>query len=373
MDRKLRVAFLTPYSLHTASTRQRIYKNAALFPPEVEVAIYASQTRDEALAASPSGRLAAAAELGRELARKLRHIWAARRYDVVVVQKGLTLHNWRGLPALLSALCPRLVYDFDDAVHLASPRGFRSRLLSRLTDPHQALDLMRRARVVTAGNRHLLGVAASVNRCVYLVPTPMDTGLYRPRPVRRDGPFVLGWSGSTATNPYVMRAAPVVRRLARLIKGFVFEVISNDDRGIDWSQFAPAETRFKRFDLDRIADDLHDFDAGIMPLDDDEWSRSKCGGKILQYMACAIPPVCSPVGINAEIVHDGVNGYLAASEDEWVEKISRLAADPGLRERVGGEARSTIERGFSNQVAAPLLLAAIREAAAGTSRVDRRI
>ena len=108
---------------------------------------------------------------------------------------------------------------------------------------------MAQATAVTAGNRHLAEVALRVNANVHVVPTPMDTALYRIKPVRREGELVLGWSGSSATNPYAMRMARVVSQLARRHPRLVFEVISNDERSLDWSAFAPARTRFKRWSL----------------------------------------------------------------------------------------------------------------------------
>ena len=84
-----------------------------------------------------------------------------------------------------------------------------------------------------------------------------------------------------------------------------------------------------------------------MPLPDDEWAKGKCGLKGLQYMALEIPVVMSPVGVNVEIVRDGVNGYLAKTTDEWVEKITRLIESPGLRNEMGREGRRTVEERYS--------------------------
>jgi glycosyltransferase involved in cell wall biosynthesis len=84
-----------------------------------------------------------------------------------------------------------------------------------------------------------------------------------------------------------------------------------------------------------------------MPLPDDEWSKGKCGLKALQFMALETPTVMSPVGVNTNIVEDGRNGFLAVSEDEWFEKLSRLVESRELRERVGRAARATVIREYS--------------------------
>jgi glycosyltransferase involved in cell wall biosynthesis len=358
---RLRVAVLTPYDYRTASCRQRIYKNVVLFPEQVSVHVLSSAVgRRGGVHVGPGTRTGA---LLRELGRVLRHIWKARRYDLVVVQKGLTLMNWRGLPRLLARLCPRILYDFDDAVYLGTQVSFRRPLLRRLCDPHQALDLMRRARVVVAGNRHLAEVARRHATRVRVVPTAIDTDWYRVKAAGRPERVVVGWSGSSGTNHYMAALAPVIGRLAARLPQLDFHVISNDQRDLDPQAFAPARLGFTPFNLERLVEDLHRFDVGLMPLSDDEWSRSKCGGKILQYMACGIPPVCSPVGINTEVIRDGVNGYLASTADQWEQCLARLVGDPELRRRVGAQARRTVERHYSNRVVAPRFLEAIREAA----------
>ncbi len=84
-----------------------------------------------------------------------------------------------------------------------------------------------------------------------------------------------------------------------------------------------------------------------MPLPDDEWARGKCGLKGLQYMALGIPTIMSPVGVNSDIIRDGENGFLAASTEDWVAKVSRLVDDAELRLRVGAAARNTVVDKYS--------------------------
>jgi glycosyltransferase involved in cell wall biosynthesis len=93
--------------------------------------------------------------------------------------------------------------------------------------------------------------------------------------------------------------------------------------------------------------ELSGIDIGIMPLPDDEWSRGKCGLKGLQYMALEIPAVMSPVGVNTEIISDGTNGFLARTEDEWVNKISALVESATLRSKIGKAGRATVEERYS--------------------------
>lgn len=356
----LRVAILTLYPVETASTRQRVHKNIRFFPRDVHVRVFPGITSEAARAAASGGSLGRLAFLLVEVARKLRHLWLARRYDVIVVQKGLTVMNVRGLPALLFALGRPVVFDFDDAVYLEAPQALRWPGLSWLFRGRQVMDMMPRFHSVVAGNRFLAEVARAVNPRVVVIGTPMDTDWYRQRSVRRVAPLVIGWSGSTTTNHYVARLGPILARLAAAGHDFEFRVISNDDRGIDWARLGVARTAFVPWRLESLVNDLLEIDIGVMPLDDDEWSRSKCGGKILQYMACGIPAVASPVGINSAVLEDGVSGFLAANDDAWVSALETLLLDADLRARMGAAARRAVEREHCNRVTSPRLLEVLR-------------
>jgi glycosyltransferase involved in cell wall biosynthesis len=84
-----------------------------------------------------------------------------------------------------------------------------------------------------------------------------------------------------------------------------------------------------------------------MPLPDTDWAKGKCGLKGLQYMALGIATLMSPVGVNSKIIREGENGYLPATEDEWVRDLSLLIEDAALRKRVGAAGKSTVEEQYS--------------------------
>ena len=101
-----------------------------------------------------------------------------------------------------------------------------------------------------------------------------------------------------------------------------------------------------------------------MPLRDDAWSQGKCGMKALQYMGIGIPAVASAIGVNREIIQDGVNGFLPTTEDGWVSALDRLLADADLRMRLGRTARVTVEQRYSAETHTPRVAALLKELAA---------
>jgi hypothetical protein len=106
-------------------------------------------------------------------------------------------------------------------------------------------------------------------------------------------------------------------------------------------------------------------DIGIMPLTDTPWSRGKCGYKLIQYMACGLPVVASPVGVNTHIVEHGVNGFLAASDAEWRDALYKLARDPGLRQKMGTAGRLKVETDYSLAAWGPRVAAMLSHVVGG--------
>jgi glycosyltransferase involved in cell wall biosynthesis len=307
-----------------------------------------------------------AAHFLRRSLRRVRDLVDARRYDVLVIQKETFPF---GLERLIGWLGLRVVYDFDDAVHLASRlpdgRGHGLRWLAdRVLRREQALPaLLQRTRAVVAGSPVLAAYARAHARDVVTVPTVVDTDAYTPAPLRREGPLTIGWIGAPPNAVYLEPLRPVLRRLAErfdlkllLVGPSDFECPGVEVECTGWRHYARVE--------DEVAD-LHRFDVGIMPLPDSGFAAGKCALKAIQYMACAIPVVASPVGVNGEVVRDGVCGFLATTPEEWEDRLARLLADAELRARLGREGRTRARAHYSIRAVLPALRGALERAAAG--------
>jgi Glycosyltransferase len=98
--------------------------------------------------------------------------------------------------------------------------------------------------------------------------------------------------------------------------------------------------------------DIQSFDIGIMPLIDDKWTKGKCALKLLQYMSCGLASVSSTTDVTSYIIKDGVNGFLASTNSQWLEKIKFLLENPDKLKTVGGEARKSIDGKFDSKTIA---------------------
>ena len=94
---------------------------------------------------------------------------------------------------------------------------------------------------------------------------------------------------------------------------------------------------------------------GIMPLDNTEWEKGKCSFKMLQYMACCIPVVVSPVGMNAQILSENKVGFGVNSLKDWVDALICLLDSPEQREKMGSNGRKLVEAKYSIDAIVPKL------------------
>ncbi len=212
------------------------------------------------------------------------------------------------------------------------------------------------ARHVIAGNHYLADFALPFNQSVSIIPTPIDTDKYHPTDKNHHNEVVIGWMGSLTTADFLSAMENVFIRLSEKFLYIKFKII-----GTNLSIKGLPNIISKPWSLSEEIEALRTFDIGIMPMPDDEWTKGKCGFKAILYMSMVIPCVCSPVGINKEIIRDGVNGLLASTDDEWVEKLSLLIKDSDLRKQIAMAGRKTIEDKYSVNINAPKFLDILRE------------
>lgn len=289
----------------------------------------------------------------------------APRFDAVFIQKKLL-----PVPVLraLRGLNPRLVFDFDDALFARptdlSEAAFAGRAAS---DARRFERTLVDVRLVVAGNGYLAEHARRWTPRVAVIPTAVDLERLPPLPPRRRpaNRVVLGWAGRSATLPSLDLIREALGALCRKVgERFLLRVVADGvDRAPREIPGVLVENVVWTLATEYVA--IDGFDIGLMPLADDPWSRGKCGFKLLQYMSRARPVVASPVGVNGEIVRDGVNGFLAASEAEWTEKLATLIEDPGLGERMGKAGAETVAASYSFRAVIPRLAALLGEVAAG--------
>jgi glycosyltransferase involved in cell wall biosynthesis len=257
-----------------------------------------------------------------------------READMVFLQKKLfSLPEWH----ILRKFSKKLIYDFDDAVMFRDSGNQDQRRMKNF------LRTVREADMVIAGNDYLNSFSAKENPRTTVLPTSIDVQRYAPKNehIRTDH-IVLGWIGSRATLGYLERMKGVCDAVFDRFPHVRLKIVA--DAFFDCDRIPVIK---KPWSHEEEIEDLHTFDIGLMPLTDDPWSRGKCGFKLLQYMAVGIPVVCSPVGANRTIVSDGIDGFHAVSDEEWIEKIGYLAENAEIRMQMGKQGREKVNRFYS--------------------------
>lgn len=278
--------------------------------------------------------------------RRLSTLLRTRDFDLLWLEKEFL--PW--IPAPLETLLARQPYvvDYDDAVfhrYDLHRSGLVRRVLGRKIDR-----VMRNAALVVAGNEYLADRARAAGaKRVEILPSVVDADLYAPAPARASG-FAVGWIGSPVTAPYLEQVRAALEMLTSSGQATVSLIGAGD--AIKWDN---AHVHILPWREESEIQHIQNFDVGIMPLLDEPFERGKCGYKLIQYMACGLPVVASPVGVNAQIVEHGVTGFLAENEQDWRQALAFLRDNPQKRREMGRAGRAKIEREYSLGATAPKL------------------
>jgi len=282
------------------------------------------------------------------LAARAPGLIASHRADVTLFNREFvstlaTLEGWSGKPR---------AFDVDDAIFLRRGGDYVARLARRMD-------------LVIAGNSFLAEWFANHNPNTVVVPTAVDTDRFSPGPqVERPG-VVVGWSGTSGNFPFLGKIMPAVAAAMRADPALKFHVSA--DRAPRLSGLDAARVHFVPWTPEGEVDFIRSLDIGLMPLPEDDWSRGKCAYKMLLYLACGVPAVTTPVGVNEELLAVADLGLAARDEAGWKDAVLSLASDGVARRAMGLTGRDVVERDYSLVVLAPRLADLLRTAAEGRS------
>lgn len=269
------------------------------------------------------------------------------QFDIVFLQR--KRFNQPRL-AWLKKRATRIVYDFDDAVMYRNSKATHP--LSR-TRKGRFTQMIEAADFVIAGNEFLKGEVLPYNPNVEVIPTAIDQDRYplKDYPSQKER-VTIGWIGDHGSIHYLEKMKPIFEGIGKRCPDAELKIVC--DTFFDCDSLPVIK---KEWTAEEEVRDLKGFDIGVMPLIDDPWSWGKCGLKIIQYQGVGVPVVCTPVGINRDLVEDGINGLWATTPEEWEDKLGLLIEDRELRERMGREGHKRVMEHFTVQACAPRLYA----------------
>ncbi len=286
--------------------------------------------------------------------RRTRDMFTLHRYNYIYIHRwaataGPPVFEW----LIAKVFRKKIIYDFDDAIWVKESAYNKKFLAVKFLG--KIAKICKWAHTITVGNMYLKEFAGKYNGNVIILPTVVNTnGTHGRSQVQATTNPAVGWTGSFSTLIYLDLLVPVLQRLQEKYD-FTFYVIADKDPELPLKKY-----KFIKWQKETETEDLLNFHIGLMPLPDDAITRGKCGCKAIQYMALGMPAVVSPVGVNAEIVDDGVNGFICQSDQDWEDKISLLLEDSNTRDTFGKAGRKKIEENYSVKATEPLFMSVFK-------------
>lgn len=372
----MKVLGLASYPIQAAATRYRLAQFVGpLADRGITLAIrpFLDRRLFEALY-QRGGGLRKAFALARSMLRRLKDVFLLSQAQVVLVQREAMILG----PPVIEWLAVRvfkrpLVLDLDDATYVSYTSPTYGRLGKALKWFRKTDDLIRWADVVVCGNRAIADYVESKGATSRIIPTVVDTEVFRPvpKPTRApQEPKVLGWIGTHSTFPYLEAIFPVLQGLAQT-HHFKLRIVG---AGKDKVDVPGLEIENREWQLDREVADLQSFDIGLYPIDPtlyaENWAAGKSGFKAIQYMAVGIPFVAAPVGAMKDIGEAGVTHFQAVTSDEWLAALRLLLSDPAGGAEMGAAGRRHVVQHYSLPEQADKLAQVLREAAGNRATTD---
>src|SRR5271165_4161793 len=264
------------------------------------------------------------------------HLRGLGECDLVICDQEFLPYFPPFVEAWLASRCSRLIVDYDDAAYFKYQGipGLRNRIAV----------LMAAAEAVVVGNRYLEEYAARHSRNVHLIPTVVDTSRYEPKQdyAAHEG-VRLVWIGTPITAGFLQPMAPVLTALHEKYADLQLRLVGAGNVLRDALPFAEVVEWSEAYESKLLAE----CDVGLMPLPDNDFTRGKCGLKLIQYMAAGLPVVGSPVGANRAIISEGEDGYLAEELKDWHAGLERLITSEDLRREFGRKGATKARQKYS--------------------------
>ncbi|MFC2086277.1 glycosyltransferase family 4 protein [Bacteroidota bacterium] len=272
---------------------------------------------------------------------RLNDIRIAKKFDLVFIQREAFFLGTTFFEKQLAKRA-KIIFDFDDSIWLNNVSD-ANKNLNFLKKPSKTARIIKLSHMIFAGNQYLANYASQFSTNFKIIPTTIDTSYHKKNKLQKSDQICIGWTGTSTTLEYFNIILQALKEVYKNYhKKVYFKVIVDTDYVEPDLNLISAKWK-----LDTEIDDLSEIDIGIMPLPDDEWAKGKCGLKGLQYMALEIPTIMSPVGVNTEIIQDGINGFLASTDEEWTDKLSLLIDSLELRKKIGAAGRKTVLEKYS--------------------------
>ena len=285
----------------------------------------------------------------------IQSLFSIKRGDIVYLQRTISNKYFFVIMVVYVWFFRRsMIFDVDDPVWLHS--YFKTKIFTRMAD------------VVITCSHAQAQWARQFNENVHIFHIALDFAAYQK--FTKDysvepSEVVIGWVGTGPEHLYNLeRLASVFKKLlTKTDVPFKFVLIGalKSQKVYEVFQTVPG-LRVEFIDVldwnnpESVPREIQKFDIGVLPhRSDGQWNKAKTSFKILEYMACGVASIASTFGEMPYIIEDNVSGYLAATEDEWVEKLENLLSNKELRARLGKGGQERVREEYCFDAIVPRL------------------
>lgn len=350
----MRVLYFTKYSRQGASSRLRSYQ---YFPKLEEQGIHVEVSplfNDNYLSKIYKGEtpklLVVIAYLKRLVA-----IFKISNHNLIIIEYELLPYLPSIFERILALLKIKYIVDYDDAIfhnYDKHPNKLIRKCLGNKID-----SVMKYSSCVIAGNAYLAERAYKARaKHIEIIPTVIDQARYREKKNFSNIKLKIGWIGSPSTFSYLKSVSTILEQFGQ-DKNIEIHVVGSKEI----LRLKYAKEIYYEWQENTEVDVIVNFDVGIMPLENTLWAKGKCAYKLIQYMACGIPVIASPVGMNNQVVDHGENGFLAETDEEWKYALNALYKNPELQKKMGENGIKKINEIYNLETQSKKLIGIIKE------------
>jgi glycosyltransferase involved in cell wall biosynthesis len=270
------------------------------------------------------------------------------RYDAIIVRRELLFFNEYGhlyLDRILNTIHKNVILDVDDDLGASKgePRKVTS-LFGRLlwekgTKFQDSIILYKR---FICGSEYLNELVYKLNPSAEVSVIPTCSEIFRlPKTISEKR--VLGWIGATGN---LEMLDLIVSLLNDLADEHLFKLVTISGKAYEPKIQVQFEIEHVPWNRERDKENLALIDVGLMPLDNNRFTRGKCGFKLVQYMAQGIPAIGQKIHPNDKIIDKF--GWLVDDSEEWKSALTQaLTMSKSDLENLGIAAQRHISEHYS--------------------------
>jgi len=276
--------------------------------------------------------------------RRFFQLFQVFKYDLIYIEYELFPYFPPIFEKLFKFLNVKYIVDYDDAIFHNYNKS--SNFLIKFFLSNKIDSVIKNATFVISGSPYLTNYVSKLNPNYIEIPTSVSKANYILKTKKKENTiFTIGWIGSRTTSVNLIKLIPAFEALSKKID-FQLNLIGFDKK--EFNLFKNLNVNFINWDAQTEIEEINKFDVGIMPLENKDFNHGKCGFKLVQYMACSLPTISSPLEANIKININKKNLHAVSTED-WICAFEKVHDNRAYFITVGQENYSDFEKYYSTE------------------------